>query len=143
MNYWYLAAAAAYIIWGLLPIFWKLLDQLPAMYILSARIVYSFLFCIVLVLLTKIWPQVKAELQQPKRMARIALAGALVTLNWGVYIWAVNSGHIVDSSMGYYLNPLVVVLFSTCFFKEKMSMWEWVALMLASLGVLIMVLRFG
>lgn len=143
MNYGYLAGAAAYIIWGLLPIFWKLLAQLSAVYILSARIVYSFFFCIVLVLLTKMWPQVKAELKQPKRMARIALAGALVTLNWGVYIWAVNSGHIVDSSMGYYLNPLVVILFSTCFFKEKMGMWEWVALMLAALGVLIMVLRFG
>lgn len=143
MNYGYLAAASAYIIWGLLPIFWKLLAQLPAMYILSARIVYSFFFCIGLVLLKKNWPQIKAELKQPGRMARIGLASALVTLNWGVYIWAVNMNHIVDASMGYYLNPLIVILFSTCFFKEKLTLWEWVAMMLAAVGVLIMILRFG
>lgn len=143
MNYGYAAGALAYIIWGLLPIFWKLLAQLSPLYILSARIVYSFFFCIVLVLLKKNWPQIKVELKQPKRMLRIAFASALVTLNWGVYIWAVNSGHIVDSSMGYYLNPLIVILFSTCFFKEKMTLWEWVAIMLAALGVLIMILRFG
>ena len=142
MNYGYLAAASAYIIWGLLPVFWKLLAQLPAVYILSARIVYSFFFCVVLVLLKKNWAQIKAELKQPKRMARIALAGAMVTLNWGVYIWSVNNGHIVESSMGYYLNPLIVILFSTCFFKEKMTMWEWLAMMLAALGVMIMIIRF-
>lgn len=117
---------------GAATIFWKLLAQLPAMYILSARIVYSFFFCIGLVLLKKNWPQIKAELKQPGRMARIGLASALVTLNWGVYIWAVNMNHIVDASMGYYLNPLIVILFSTCFFKEKLTLWEWVAMMLAA-----------
>lgn len=143
MNHGYLTAAAAYFIWGLLPIYWKLLSQLSAVYILSARIVYSFFFCVVLVALKHYWPKIRTELRQPDRMFRIALASVLVTLNWGVYIWAVNTDHIVDASMGYYLNPLIVILFSTCFFKEKLTLWEWVAIMLAALGVLIMIFRFG
>lgn len=143
MNYGYLAAAGAYMIWGLLPIYWKLLNHLSPIYILSARIVFSFFFCVLLVMIKKCWPQIKAELKQPKRMLRIGIASILITLNWGVYIWAVNSGHILDASMGYYLNPLVVILFSTLFFKEKLSLWEVVAIMLAMLGVMIMVFRFG
>ncbi len=143
MNYGYLAAAAAYLIWGVLPVYWKLLSQFSAMYILSARIVFSFFFCVLLVLCKKCWPQIKDELRQPKRMLRITAASLLVTLNWGVYIWAVNNEHIVEASMGYYLNPLIVILFSTCFFKEKLTLWESVAMMLAAIGVMIMIFRLG
>ena len=140
MNHGYLAAAAAYFIWGLLPIYWKLLSQLSAVYILSARIVYSFFFCVVLVALKHYWPKIRTELRQPDRMFRIALASVLVTLNWGVYIWAVNTDHIVDASMGYYLNPLIVILFSTCFFKEKLTAKAFVGLILITVGTLCMLI---
>ena len=143
MKYGYVCVTAAYVIWGLLTIYWKFLEDLSPLYILSARIVYSFFFCVLLVLLKKNWPQIKKELSQPKRMVRIAAAGALVTLNWGTYIAAVNTGHILDASMGYYLNPLVVVLFGVIFFKEKLNVWEGTSIMIAALGVLIMLLRYG
>ncbi len=143
MNYGYLAAAGAYIIWGLLPIYWKVLDHLSPFYILSARIVFSFVFCVLLVAVTKFWPNIRAELRRPGRMLRIFIASLLITVNWGTYIAAVNSGHIIDVSMGYYLNPLLVILLSTCCFKEKLSRMEWLAIGLAAAGVLLMVFRFG
>jgi len=143
LNYGYFAAAAAYCIWGLLPIYWKVLDHLSPIYILSARIVFSFFFCVLLVMVKKCWPQIKAEMKQPKRMLRILIASVLITMNWGTYIAAVNSSHIIDVSMGYYLNPLLVILLSTCVFKEKLSKMEWLAIGLAATGVLLMVFRFG
>lgn len=143
MNYGYVAAASAYIIWGLLPIYWKWLAQLSSFYLLSARLVFSFFFCIVLIQLNRCWPQIKAELRQPKRMLWISLAAALITLHWGVYIWAVNSQHIVDASMGSYLNPLIVILFSTWLFKEKLTRWECVSMVVAAAGVFIMIVQFG
>lgn len=143
MNYGYVAAAMAYIIWGLLPVYWKWLAQLSSFYLLSARLVFSFFFCVVLIQLNRCWPQIKTELKQPKRMLCIGLAGVLITLHWGVYIWAVNSQHIVDASMGSYLNPLIVVLFSTLFFKEKLTRWECISMAVAAFGVLIMIVRFG
>ena len=143
MNYGYLAAIGSYILWGLLPIFWKLMESLSSVYILSARIVYSFVFCIILVLVTKRWPDIRRELKQPKRMARIAVAGILVTLNWGTYIAAVNSGHILDASLGYYMNPLVSVLFGVVFFREKLNVWEGTSIMIAAVGVMIMIIQYG
>lgn len=143
LNYGYLAAAAAYCIWGLLPIYWKFLNHLSPFYILSARIVFSFVFCVFLVAVKRCWPDIKAELKQPGRMLRILIASLLITVNWGTYIAAVNTGHIIDSSMGYYLNPLLVILVSTCFFKEKLSRMEWLAIGLAATGVLLMIFRFG
>lgn len=143
MNYGYLAAIGSYVLWGLLPIFWKLLEELSPVYILSARIVYSLVFCILLVSFTKRWPDIKKEFQQPKRMARIALAGILITINWGTYIAAVNGGHILDASLGYYMNPLVSVLFGVVFFREKLNTWEGAAIMIAAVGVMIMIIQYG
>ncbi len=143
MHYGYLAAAGAYIIWGLLPIYWKVLDHLSPIYILSARIVFSFFFCVLLVAVTRYWPKIRAELRRPGRMLRILIASLFITVNWGTYIAAVNSGHIIDVSMGYYLNPLLVILLSTCFFKEKLSRMEWLAIGLAAAGVFLIIFRFG
>ena len=143
MHYGYLAAVGAYVIWGLLPIYWKLLNHLSPVYILSARIVFSFFFCLLLVVVMRCWPKIRAELRRPGRMFRIFIASLLITVNWGTYIAAVNSNHIIDVSMGYYLNPLLVILLSTCCFKEKLSRWEWLAIGLAATGVLLMIFRFG
>lgn len=143
LNYGYLAALGAYVIWGLLPMYWKLLDHLSSIYILSARIVFSFVFCVLLVVVMRCWPKIRAELRRPGRMLRIFVASLLITVNWGIYIAAVNSGHIIDVSMGYYLNPLFVILLSTCFFKEKLSRMEWLAIGLAAAGVFLMIFRFG
>lgn len=143
LNYGYLAALGAYVIWGLLPMYWKLLDHLSPIYILSARIVFSFFFCVLLVAVMRCWPKIRAELRRPGRMLRILAASLLITVNWGIYIAAVNSGHVIDVSMGYYLNPLFVILLSTCFFKEKLSRMEWLAIGLAGAGVFLMIFRFG
>ena len=143
LNYGYLAALGAYVIWGLLPMYWKMLNHLSSIYILSARIVFSFFFCVLLVVGMRCWPKIRAELRRPGRMFRIFIASLLITVNWGIYIAAVNSGHIIDVSMGYYLNPLLVILLSTCCFKEKLSRMEWLAIGLAAAGVLLMIFRFG
>lgn len=130
-------------IWGLLPIFWKSLQVLSPFYILGARILFSCIFCLVLLQLAKAWPNLKKTLHHRQAVALTALGALLISLNWGIYIWAVNNGHILDTSMGYYLNPLLVILISTVFFHEKMNALEWLSVGIASVGVCLMVIRYG
>lgn len=130
-----LAALAAYGMWGLLPVYWKSLATVEPLQILAHRIVWALLFALVLLAATRRLPELAGLLRDWKR-ARFALAASLlVTLNWGTYIWAVNSGHVVESSLGYYINPLVSVALGAIFFRERLDRPTIAALCVAAAGV--------
>jgi len=138
-----MATAGAYIMWGSLPIYWKLLSKLDATYILTARICYSFVLCVALAVLFHKKDEIKILLKNKISVIKVIAAGFLIAANWFIYIWAVNNKHVLDSSMGYYMNPLVVILFSAVIFGEKLDKWEKFAVLLAGIGVLLMIVRYG
>lgn len=132
-----------YILWGLLPIFWKALGSLDSFYILASRIFWSLLFCALVMLLRKNWGQIKPVFHNKKLLGSIAICGVLITINWGSYIWAVNANHIIDASLAYYMEPIIVVFIGAVVFKEKLAKLQWVSVALAALGVLIPIIYYG
>jgi chloramphenicol-sensitive protein RarD len=136
-------AVAAYILWGILPIYWKLINSVFPIEILSNRIVWAFVFTVVIIAVTKQWEELKRIAKDKKQMVYIFIASILIAFNWGLYIWAVNSDKIVDSSLGYYINPLFSVALGVIIFKEKLSYWQKVALSIAFTGVIIKTLQYG
>ena len=136
-------AIAAYTLWGVLPVYWKLIDSVFSMEILSNRIVWAFVFTIVIIGVTKQWEELKLIARDKKQMLYIFIASILIAFNWGVYIWAVNSDKIVDASLGYYINPLLAVALGVVIFKEKLSLLQGGALLIAFIGVIIKTLQYG
>lgn len=136
-------AVAAYTLWGILPIYWKLINSVFPIEILSNRIVWAFVFTIIIVGVTKQWQEIRYIWQDKKQMLQICLASILIAFNWGLYIWAVNSDRIVDASLGYYINPLFAVALGVVVFKEKLTFWQGSALIIAAIGVLIKTMQYG
>lgn len=136
-------AIASYGLWGILPIYWKLVNSVFPIEILSNRIVWAFVFTILIIAVTKQWDELKHIAKDKKQMFYIFIASILISINWGLYIWAVNSNRIVDSSLGYYINPLLVVVLGVLIFKEKLNYWTKAALTIASIGVIIKALQYG
>jgi chloramphenicol-sensitive protein RarD len=131
-----LFALAAYILWGILPVYWKALGNLPAYEILCHRIIWSHIFLLLILLFRKNWRWIKIELKRPLTLLTYAGSSLFIGFNWLIYIWAVNSGHLVQASLGYFINPLVSVLLGVFFLKEKLRTWQWFAIILATSGVL-------
>ncbi len=142
-NIGFLSTALCYILWGLLPLYWRLLDNVDSIVILANRIIWSAVFTIVLLFITKRFDEVKAVLSDGKKMRYMIPAAIMITINWGVYIWAVNAGRLLDASLGYYLNPLMVFAIGMILFHERCGTLEWIALGLASVGVLIATFAYG
>lgn len=138
-----LYAFAAYIAWGLLPVYWKTLQAVPAREILAHRIVWSFAFVTILILLKKQWGNMSSVLRNRSKVLGLVLSALLITTNWYIYIWAVNSNKVVEASLGYYFNPLLVVLMGIIVLGERIDRWQIVSLVLAALGVLILTLEYG
>lgn len=136
-------AFSAYIWWGFIPIFWKQLDHISSAEIVMHRMVWSCLLVFVLIVIMRQWGEFKRIFSQPKVLLRLFIASALVSLNWGVFIWAVNNGHLVETSMGYFINPLINVLFGVLFFAESLRKGQIFSLSIALLGVLYLVFAFG
>jgi chloramphenicol-sensitive protein RarD len=140
-------AGLSYVLWGLLPIYWKLIDQVNPKEILANRIFWSFIFMMVILLLTNKWGLFKQTLKgfagNKKQMVALIAASILISLNWFTYIWAVNSGHMVEASLGYYINPLVSILLGTIVLKEKLSSAQYISFLLAAAGVLIISIAHG
>lgn len=133
----------AYAMWGLFPIYWKQLASVDALQILAHRVAWSFALTAALSVLLGRLPELKALARDRKRLLMMLAAGVLVTANWGIYIWAVNASRIVESSMGYYLNPLVSVLMGALIFREKIDRGMIVACSVAGAGILIQVVSYG
>ncbi|WP_181347675.1 EamA family transporter RarD [Thalassobacillus sp. CUG 92003] len=139
--------AAAYILWGVLPLYWKLIKDVSAYEILAHRIVWSFLFMTMIVFLMRKWRPFLRECKRiwkaKRDLAGITLASITISINWVTFIWAVNSDHVVEASLGYYINPLVSILLGMIFLKETFSRAQWLAFALAAAGVSFMTVNFG
>mgnify|MGYP002658560094 CR=1 FL=1 len=142
-----MAALSTYLIWGVLPLYWNLLARAEANEILAHRIIWSFVFMVVVLMVTKRWQSFKEDCralwQDKKRGAILLLAAFTISLNWLTYIWAVNHGHVIDTSIGYYINPLMSVLFGIVFFRERISGLKKISLLLAAIGIVLMTYQLG
>jgi chloramphenicol-sensitive protein RarD len=138
-----LYALGAYSIWGILPVYWKALESVAPLQILGHRVVWSFALLTILILGRREAMSLFKVLSSRRIMLFGALAAGLLGVNWLVYIWAVNSGHIIESSLGYFINPLVSVLLGVLFFKERLRPLQWTAVGLAACGVIYLTIRSG
>lgn len=138
-----LLALAAYFIWGIAPAYFKLIQYVPANEILTHRVIWSFFFMIVLISLSHQWRQVRKVAAAPKKIAALALSAVLIGGNWLLFIWAVNNHHMLEASLGYFINPLVNVVLGMVFLGERFRRMQWVAVLMATCGVLIQLWTFG
>lgn len=138
---------AAYVLWGILPVYWKALELVSPFEILSSRFMWSCVFVLLLIIFQKKWllfaKEVKQVFSNVKTGAAMAAAGITISFNWGTFIWAVNNGHIVETSMGYYINPLVSILFAVVFLRERLDKMQLAVITCAFIGVASMVYSFG
>lgn len=138
-----LYALATYLIWGFLPVYLKALKQVPAMEILAHRIVWSLVFLTIILSWRREWTFIRQALANRRVAVIYAITGCLLGVNWLTYIWGVNAGYIVETSLGYFINPLVSVLFGMVFLRERLRPWQWLPVGLATLGVLYLTWTYG
>ncbi|CAG8999361.1 MAG: Protein RarD [Candidatus Celerinatantimonas neptuna] len=136
-------ALAAYIIWGIAPIYFKMLRAIPAPEILAHRIIWSCVLILFLVWLSQSWSEVYSAIHRKKQLLVLMITAVLIGGNWLTFIWAINSDHLLDASLGYFINPLVNVVMGMIFLKERFRRLQWFAVALATMGVLFEVIRFG
>jgi chloramphenicol-sensitive protein RarD len=134
---------SAYSLWGAFPLYWPLLEPANPLEIVSHRAVWTLVFCFIVLAATKALKSTLATLKQPKIAARLFLTSLLISINWLVYIWATNNEHVVEASLGYYINPLIIIGFGVLLLKEKMRPLQWVAVTIASIGVLVLTIDYG
>lgn len=143
MNRSSLSVLGCYVLWGLLPIFWKLLANVDSVYVLAQRVLFSCIFCLAIILLKKNGSSVKNILKSKTERRRYFVCGILISINWGVYILTIAMGKILEASLAYYMNPLFSVVIGALIFKEKLSAVQWVSVGLALVGVMISVIAYG
>ena len=129
--------------WGAFPLYWPLLQPATPTEIVSHRAVWSLFFCIVALGISKQLKSTYALLKNPRVFIRLLLAAGLISVNWLVYIWAVNNGHVVESALGYYINPLIIIAFGVIMLREKMRKLQWTAVGFGALGVLVLTIDYG
>lgn len=132
-----------YILWGLLPIFWKLLSDLNPIYILCSRIVWALVFCFIILCFKKEIYIIADVLKNKRLFIYLAMCGVFLTINWGSYIWAVNTGHVLDASLAYFINPIISVILGFVIYKERLKPLQWTAVVIAFIGILIPIIQDG
>jgi chloramphenicol-sensitive protein RarD len=138
-----LAAVSTYILWGFLPIYWKSLHGVPALEVLCHRTVWSLALLLLLLAWRKQWQWLQQTARSPITLITFLTTAGLLAINWFIYIWAVDAGHIVDASLGYFINPLLNVLLGRLFLKERLRPWQGVAIAIAASGVIFLTLGYG
>ena len=136
----------AYILWGILPIYWKLIDEVPALEILTHRVIWSFVFVLLIVVILKrkiLKNFFQVQMSQKKTWLGLFLASLFISINWFTYIYAVNTNHIVEASLGYYINPLIAVLLGVFVLREKVNKMQTISFIIAGIGVLYMTISVG
>lgn len=140
-------AGFSYLLWGLLPIYWKLLDQVNAVEILAIRVFWAFIFMMVVLFFSRKWKDFvlvfRGMLSNKRQSFALVFASFLISVNWFIYIWAVNSDRMIETSLGYYINPLVSVLLGMIVLKEKQNIAQYVSIFLAAVGVLFLTTSYG
>jgi len=134
---------SAYIIWGLLPLYWQLVEEAGAYEILAHRGIWSLLICISLLALRKQLKSAYVIVRSSRTLSLLFLASGLLTINWGVYIWSVTVNRVVEAALGYYITPLINVTFGVLLLREKLRPAQWIAVALAAAGVVILTLGYG
>ena len=134
---------SAYIIWGLLPLYWKLVEEAGAYEILAHRGIWSLLICVSLLALRKQLKSAYVMVRSSRTLSLLFLASGLLTINWGVYIWSVTVNRVIEAALGYYITPLINVTFGVLLLREKLRPAQWIAVALAAAGVVILTLGYG
>lgn len=133
----------AYGLWGLLPVFFLLLAPAGAMEIVAWRILFSLVFCIILLAITRGWSQLRDVLRDRKTTLTLGLAGLFILVNWLVFIFAALSGHVVEAALGYFTNPIVTVLLGVFILREKLRTLQWVAIVVSAIAVVVLAVNYG
>jgi chloramphenicol-sensitive protein RarD len=136
-------AIGAYTAWGLFPIYWKWLHDVPALQVLAHRIVWSFVLLTIVLAVLRQWRSFRAAAFHWRTVRIYFITGLLLSINWGVYVWAVNAGFVVESSLGYFINPLLSVLLGVIILHERLRRAQWLAVGLAAAGVVYLTLVYG
>jgi chloramphenicol-sensitive protein RarD len=134
---------SAYVLWGMFPLYWPLLEPANPLEIVSHRAVWTLVFCLIVLAITHALKSTLATFRRPKVAAKLFLASVLISINWLIYIWATNNDHVVEASLGYYINPLIIIAFGVVLLKEKMRKLQWIAVSIASVGVIILTVDYG
>jgi chloramphenicol-sensitive protein RarD len=137
---WY--ALGSYVLWGLFPVYWKWLHDVPAVQVIGHRIGWSFILLMIVILKTGQWKKFRSTLT-PRVLGIYSIAGLLLSANWLIYVWGVNAGHIVETSLGYFINPLLSVLLGLIFLRERLRPLQWVPIGLAASGVIYLTWTYG
>ncbi|MFH8514788.1 EamA family transporter RarD [Streptomyces gelaticus] len=138
-----LSGIGAYGLWGLVPLFWPLLKPAGAIEILAHRMVWSLGFVAVALLVLRRWSWIGELVRQPRKLGLISVAAATITVNWGLYIWSVNNGHVVEASLGYFINPLVTIAMGVLILGERLRPVQWVAVGTGFAAVLVLAIGYG
>lgn len=134
---------ASYLMWGLFPLFFPLLEPATAIEILAHRVLWTLVFVVLALLVRRRWAWVRALMGDRRRLVVLSVAAVVIAVNWGVYIWAVNHGHVVEAALGYYINPLVTVLLGVLLLHEQLRRGQWVAVGLATAAVVALTVDLG
>ncbi|MFI6420035.1 EamA family transporter RarD [Streptomyces sp. NPDC050842] len=129
--------------WGLVPLFWPLLKPAGAVEILAHRMVWSLLFVGIALLAVRRWSWIPELARSPRKLALITVAAAVISVNWGLYIWSVNTGHVVEASLGYFINPLVTIALGVLVLKERLRPAQWAAVGVGFAAVLVLAIGYG
>jgi len=130
-------------VWGLFPLYWPLLEPAGAVEILADRILWSLIFVALLLTVRRGWPDVRLVAADRRQLLRLTMAALLVTVNWGVYIWAVNAGHVIETSLGYFINPLLTILLGVLVLAERLRRMQWLAVGIATLAIVVLTVAYG
>jgi chloramphenicol-sensitive protein RarD len=133
----------AYGLWGVFPLYFRLLESSGAVEVVVHRVLWSLLVCAVVVMAVHGWADLRATLVTPRRVVPLGIGAALLAINWGVYVYAVNSGQVVEASLGYYINPLVTVLLGVLVLRERLRLWQWTSVGLGALAVAVLGVAHG
>ena len=137
-----LSGIGAYALWGFFPIYWKLLGNVPALELIGHRIAWSFLLLVAVILMTGQWAEFRATFNA-QTVGIYLIASLLIGINWLTYVWAVNMGHILETSLGYFINPLLSVLLALIILRERLRPLQWLPVGIASIGVIYLTIEFG
>ena len=143
MNKGILYGIGAYVLWGFFPIYWKFLHPVPALQVIGHRIGWSFIMLAVYVLITKQWQDFRSVAFKAKTIGMYSIAAVLLSINWLIYVWGVNAGVIVETSLGYFINPLLSVLLGVIFLRERLRPMQWIPVGLAAVGVIYLTFVYG
>ena len=138
-----LFGVSAYTLWGLFPLYWPLLKPANPLEIVSHRAVWTVVFCVIILAITKSLKSTLATFKRKNVAAKLFLTSVLISINWLVYIWATNNGHVVEASLGYYINPVIIIAMGVILLHEKMRKLQWISIAIASTGVLILTIDYG